>query len=121
MESTSRMFAWATSVEMKAHHAALLVVEGWAVEAPKQSQRAQVCNQVPEHLSCPSRSRKPVLVRVRLLRKLAENMNGVDVSKVQVGDQLDLSPSAARVLILEGWAELVEVVRPQESQDLKNR
>jgi hypothetical protein len=61
------------------------------------------------------------LVRIRLLRKLAETMNGVDVSKVRVGDQLDLPPNDARVLIVEGWAELVERAPGQEPKERKSR
>jgi hypothetical protein len=49
-----------------------------------------------------------VNLRVRLIRKLAERVNGVDLSKVHVGDSLDLPSKDARLLIAEGWAELVE-------------
>ena len=62
-----------------------------------------------------------MLIRVRLLRKLAERLNGVDVSKIRVGDYLELAPMDARMLIAEGWAEFVELVRIQTSEDLKNR
>ena len=51
-----------------------------------------------------------VILRVRVIRKLAERLNGVDLSKVRVGDSLDMSSRDARMLIAEGWAELVEVV-----------
>lgn len=49
------------------------------------------------------------ILRVRLIRKLAERVNGVDLSKVHVGDSLDLPSWDARILIAEGWAELVEL------------
>ena len=49
------------------------------------------------------------ILRVRLIRKLAERVNGVDLSKVHVGDALDLPSRDARILIAEGWAELVEL------------
>lgn len=58
-------------------------------------------------------------LRVRLTRKLADTLNGVDVSKVQVGECLDLLPAAARALILEGWAELVDPT-PVETPADKN-
>jgi flagellar biosynthesis component FlhA len=48
-------------------------------------------------------------LRIRLIRKLAERLNGVDLSKVRVGDSLDLSSRDARILIAEGWAELLEL------------
>src|SRR5687768_7838242 len=42
---------------------------------------------------------------VRLTRKHADVIDGVDLSKAHVGDRLDLSPHDAEVLIAEGWAE----------------
>lgn len=41
---------------------------------------------------------------VRLTRKYAEKIDGVDLSEKQVGDRLDLSVREARMLIAEGWA-----------------
>jgi hypothetical protein len=41
---------------------------------------------------------------VRLTRKFAEAIDGVDLSRNQVGDLLDLSVRDARMLIAEGWA-----------------
>jgi hypothetical protein len=43
-------------------------------------------------------------VRVRLTRKLAKMMNGVDVSAIQEGQEIDLSEREAEVLISAGWA-----------------
>ncbi|HEX6322289.1 MAG TPA: hypothetical protein VFZ36_01080 [Vicinamibacterales bacterium] len=40
-----------------------------------------------------------------LTRKLAEVINGIDLSERRVGDRLPLSRSEARLLIAEGWAE----------------
>jgi hypothetical protein len=42
---------------------------------------------------------------VRLTRKFADMIDGVDLSRAHVGDQLDVSPHDAQVLIAEGWAE----------------
>jgi len=56
-----------------------------------------------------------VNLRVRLIRKLAERVNGVDLSKVHVGDSFDLPSKDARILIAEGWAELVEPPRQDVS------
>ena len=44
-------------------------------------------------------------MRVKLVRKLADVLNGVDLSKISVGDMVDLIPYQAQMLILEGWAE----------------
>lgn len=44
---------------------------------------------------------------VRLTRKLAEVIDGIDLSGRRVGDRLPLHPDEARVLIAEGWAEPV--------------
>ena len=49
-----------------------------------------------------------MLLRVRLIRKLADVLNGVDVSQVQEGHCVDLPARDARLLIAEGWAELVD-------------
>src|SRR4051794_2952092 len=42
-------------------------------------------------------------MRVYLVRKLAEKIDGVDLSAHDVGDVLDLSPSEARLIVAEGW------------------
>jgi hypothetical protein len=46
----------------------------------------------------------PSTTSVRLTRKYAEAIDGVDLSRSQVGDLLNLSVRDARVLIAEGWA-----------------
>jgi hypothetical protein len=43
-------------------------------------------------------------MRVRLTRKLAEHIDGVDLTQHRVGDYLELPPSEARLLIAEAWA-----------------
>jgi hypothetical protein len=40
-----------------------------------------------------------------LTRKYAEMIDGVDLTEANVGDELDLSPRDAHVLVAEGWAE----------------
>jgi hypothetical protein len=42
---------------------------------------------------------------VRLTRKYAEIIDGVDLTDAQVGDRLNLSQHDAEMLIAEGWAE----------------
>jgi len=43
-------------------------------------------------------------VRVRLTKKLAEMIDGIDLSKKVVGQTFRLRPDQARLLVLEGWA-----------------
>ena len=43
-------------------------------------------------------------VRIRLIRKLAECLDGVDVSQYHAGDVLDLASREAEMLLAEGWA-----------------
>lgn len=47
-------------------------------------------------------------LKVRLTRKLADSLNGIDLAAVNEGDCVELLPSDARVLILEGWAQLID-------------
>lgn len=43
-------------------------------------------------------------MRVRLVRKFANALNGIDLSKVSVGDVINLLPHQAAMLVAEGWA-----------------
>lgn len=47
-------------------------------------------------------------MRVRLLKKLANALNNTDLSNCAIGDIFDLPPAAARMLVAEGWAEIVD-------------
>ena len=47
-------------------------------------------------------------MRVRLVKKLAEQIDGIDLTRHRVGDFLLVSQRAAALLIAEGWAELAE-------------
>ena len=62
----------------------------------------------PQARTCVSSVGQLLLLRVRLVRKFAERLNGVDLSKCRVGDCLELSPKDARLLVAEGWAEPCE-------------
>ena len=44
---------------------------------------------------------------VRLTRKYAEAIDGIDLSQREVGDRLPLPSRDARMLVAEGWAEPV--------------
>ena len=47
-------------------------------------------------------------VRVKLVKKLALALDGIDLSPYDVGDEFDCSQEEARLLILEGWAQQVD-------------
>jgi hypothetical protein len=49
------------------------------------------------------------VIRIRLTKKLAAVLNGIDVSGLSVGDVLELPDSAARMMIAERWAEHAEL------------
>lgn len=55
------------------------------------------------------------MVRIRLTRKLAAVLNGLDVSSLQVGDVIELPDSAARMMIAERWAEPVSEHVPHQN------
>jgi hypothetical protein len=44
-------------------------------------------------------------MRLRLTRKLAHVINGVDLSRTEVGGIIDLPRREADMLLAEGWAE----------------
>jgi hypothetical protein len=43
-------------------------------------------------------------MRIQLIRKLADHLDGIDVSAYREGDVFDLSRREAELLIAEGWA-----------------
>lgn len=43
-------------------------------------------------------------VRLRLVRKLADYLDGIDLTAYNVGDVFDLPHRHAELLIIEGWA-----------------
>ncbi|SRR5258708_6865197 len=43
-------------------------------------------------------------MQIRLVRKLAESVDGIDVSDCHIGDVVDLPDRQADLLIAEGWA-----------------
>jgi hypothetical protein len=57
-------------------------------------------------VSFPSR-RAGDTATVRLTRKLAERIDGIDLSRHKVGDVLIVPSHQARLLVAEGWAEIV--------------
>jgi hypothetical protein len=55
---------------------------------------------------------------VRLTRKYADMIDGVDLTDAKVGDELDLPQHDADVLVAEGWAERSP---RRQSNDLRSR
>ena len=51
-------------------------------------------------------------MRVRLLKKLALVLNGIDLTSRTVGEVFDCYDDGARLLVLEGWAEFVDPLPP---------
>jgi hypothetical protein len=49
-----------------------------------------------------------VPLHIRLTRKLATSLNGLDLSAVKVGDVIYLAMEQATMLIREGWAERLD-------------
>ena len=45
------------------------------------------------------------IMRVRLIRKFALALNGVDLSELAVGNEVELPERSANILISAGWAE----------------
>ncbi len=50
------------------------------------------------------RDRRDTVMRVRLTRKFAEAIDGIDLSRHCVGDFIDLPQHDADLLLAEGWA-----------------
>jgi CheY-like chemotaxis protein len=48
------------------------------------------------------------LARIRIIRKFANAINGIDLSRVNAGDVVDVPEWNAHMLVAEGWAEPVE-------------
>ena len=46
-------------------------------------------------------------MRIRLTRKLADYLDGIDLSAYRPGDVISMSPWQMRLLIAEGWAERI--------------
>ncbi len=57
-------------------------------------------------------------MRVRLTRKLAQRVDGIDLSPFREGDVLDVSVREAELLVAEGWAVPVS---SQSNRDVRRR
>jgi hypothetical protein len=47
------------------------------------------------------------MMQIRLTRKLADYLDGIDLSEYRAGDVISMSPWQMRLLIAEGWAERI--------------
>ena len=47
-------------------------------------------------------------MRIRLIRKLSNVLNGLDLRPHQVGEIIDIGQAPADMLVAEGWAERVD-------------
>ena len=54
----------------------------------------------------PSAAHRMGPVRLRLTRKLAEALNGIDLSRAKQGEVIEATEREAAVLMAEGWAVL---------------
>jgi hypothetical protein len=60
-------------------------------------------------------------MRIRLTRKLAHALNGLDLRPFKVGDVIDLEDSLACMLLREGWAEFASVPSTADDRHLAPR
>ena len=51
-------------------------------------------------------------IRIQLIRKFANRLNGVDLSSYAVGQVLDLPERPAAILLAEGWALPIQAPGP---------
>lgn len=57
-------------------------------------------------------------MRILLTQKLALCLNGIDISNLRVGEEVDLPERSARILIADGWADPVSD-SPPRSKDTR--
>ena len=55
-------------------------------------------------------------IRVRLTRKFAQILNGIDLSRTKTGEEIELSEQEADLLIAEGWATPLDVAHDKTKQ-----
>jgi hypothetical protein len=60
-------------------------------------------------------------MRIRLRRKLAEIVNGFDLRPYREGEVIDVDEPAARMLLLEGWAESAFIIARASANDCAPR
>ena len=68
-----------------------------------ETERPSMRSEGPDRRSHPGRPEE--ITPVRLTRKYADVLNGVNLRGHDVGDRLPLPPREAQLLIAEGWAD----------------
>ena len=53
-------------------------------------------------------------MKVRLTRKFADLINGIDLSKAHAGETRELSDREAGILLAEGWPEYAGAIQPRD-------
>jgi hypothetical protein len=87
------------------------------VLGPKRSRATSLVRMTP---GGPEVAPDQRVMRIRLLRKLAEVMDGIDLSRYEEGDEVNLPQQSAELLIAEGWGEPIDrrgARRHRESDD----
>ena len=56
-------------------------------------------------------------MRVQLIRKFADVLNGIDLTNARVGDIVNVKAHEAAILVMEGWAREIERDAPPASID----
>ena len=54
--------------------------------------------------------------KVRLTRKFAQSLNGIDLSQVKAGDEIEVCLRDAEMLIAEGWAAPIAEANDRPAQ-----
>lgn len=54
-------------------------------------------------------------IKVRLTRKFAQILNGIDLSRTKTGEEIELSDREAELLIAEGWALPLDVADDKDT------
>ena len=55
-------------------------------------------------------------IKVQLIRKLANRLNGVDLTSYTVGQVVDLPERAAAILLAEGWALPIQTAPASDAE-----
>ena len=60
------------------------------------------------------------MVRIKLIRKLSNVLNGLDLRAHKVGDVIDIGDAQADMLVAEGWAERLDGPLDRATADERN-
>jgi hypothetical protein len=60
-------------------------------------------------------------VKIKLTKKLADSLNGLDLTTMRVGAVIDLDDPLARMLLAERWAEEMSPADARDAADDRSR